>query len=320
MGKELSFIKSHHKPTMKLYRYFSNIEHALEEIESGEIYCSLSDMFNDIFDCRVINDGKVLDADYAGHPSVIIPFVNSILLDCKEFFFNFFLNGRSFEDMEAEFIKSISNKAKIKPSKYLHFVYQYSERQETFERFYSILRASYIKMQPLVSMCRRVACFSEINDSILMWSYYTDKHKGLCLEYDPNILDDGVEEHENMLNAIQKVQYSETQYNNPKYFRSSRSLNNIYFTKALCWAHEQEWRIVLQDNVERIKFPCLTGVYLGANFRLEHDDLKKDHYFIRLLKACMKKSNVAVYEAIQDSEKYKINFSEIIPTNREWEK
>lgn len=29
-----------------------------------------------------------------------------------------------------------------------------------------------------------IACFTETYKSMLMWSYYTDNHKGICIEYD----------------------------------------------------------------------------------------------------------------------------------------
>lgn len=332
--QELSFITNTRKPPMKLYRYFSNVDYALEAINSGEIYCSLSDTFNDIFDCRIINDGSVLDADVSGEPSFIISYVNGILLDCKDFFVDFFSREKSFEQMERDFKNSLSNGTSIKPSEYLHFVHRYSEREDDYSSFYAKLKAAYIEKHPLVSLCMRVACFSEVKDSILMWSYYTNNHKGVCLEYDLTLLDNEIEDNQNILNAIQKVHYSETQYNNTKCFCSPNDLNSVFFTKALCWSHEQEWRLVLTDNIERVKFPCLTGVYLGANFRQACDDLKREKirefpnqersiildeedYFVKIIKACMKRGDIGVYEAIQDREKYKIDFIEIVRANGE---
>ena len=47
MKKKKEFINSDKKPVVKLYRYFSNIKYALQEIKSAEIYLTLSDSFND---------------------------------------------------------------------------------------------------------------------------------------------------------------------------------------------------------------------------------------------------------------------------------
>lgn len=314
----ISFIKSKHRPTMKLYRYFSNIEYAVEEISSGTIYCPLSDTFNDIFDCKIINDISILDKDIEGEISTIIKYVDDIVFDCVTFVHEIFIEIGSYEVLQENFRKSIYNRAYIKPSEYLHFIYNYTHREEGYANFFSNLRESFLRKHPLFSLNKRVACFSEVNDSILMWSYYANKHKGVCLEYDPNLLNDGTKENQNLLDSIQKVQYSETQYNNPKYFRSAEDINNIFFTKALCWAHEQEWRFVLDDNIERINFPCLTGVYLGASFKQEYRNTENSDSLHKILKACMKRKNISLYEAFQDSEKYKINFYNLISAKKEY--
>lgn len=260
----LSFIKSDRKATMKLYRYFSNIEYAIEEIENGEIYCPLSDSFNDIFDCKIVNTGSVLDSNLSGELSVVSSLINKILLECEDFFIDFFDKEKDFGSMEKEFAQKEHPNHKTTPHDYLRFVHSYSNRNDSFEKFYDVIKQSYIKKQPIISLCKRGAFFSEVNDSILMWSYYGDKHQGLCLEYDPTLLIDGSVEKQKIFDSIQKVHYSNNQYNNPNYIRSIDDLNAVFFTKALCWSHEQEWRIVLSDNIERLKFPCLTGIYLGA--------------------------------------------------------
>lgn len=312
----ISFIKSKHRPTMKLYRYFSNIEYAIEEILSGTIYCPLSDTFNDIFDCRVTNDISILDKDIEGEVSSIIKYVDDIWFDCEDLEYEFFACGYSYDKMQEEFSKKLSDRLRIKPSEYLRFIHDFSERKDEYSNFYNILRTSYLNKHPVISLCKRVACFSEVNDSILMWSYYANKHKGVCLEYDPTLLDNGIEENQNLLNAIQKVQYSETQYNNPKYFRSADDINNVFFTKALCWTHEQEWRFVLNDDIERIKFPCLTGAYMGARFSQEYNNTEKEKIYNKFFRSCIKR-NIPIYDAFQDSEKYKINFYTYMPASED---
>ena len=110
-----------------------------------------------------------------------------------------------------------------------------------------------------------VSCFTEKKDSILMWSYYTENHKGFCIEYDtakaeifhqqvlPVIYDD------NRYNAIRLL---ETQNNN--------IILNPYVYKAKCWKHEKEWRILsthceeIHPNDNVYLKEAITGVYLGA--------------------------------------------------------
>lgn len=286
---------------MKLYKYYSNIEYAIESIKNDEIYFSLSDSFNDIYDCKIVNAGEMLDVNLKGDIDIILVFVDKILLKCEGFFMDFFSQNKDINEMNKMFRNKVSNN-KTTPQDYLKFVYNFSEQKESFESFFAMIKKSYIKRQPIISLTKRVTCFSEVNDSILMWSYYADKHQGVCLEYDPILLNDGNDEHVTILNAIQKVQYSEKQYNSVGSLNSMEDINTIFFSKALCWSHEQEWRIVLNENIEKLRFPCLTGVYLGANF----DNSEK---YCDIVRSVIGKDRyVALYDAVVDREEYKIRF------------
>ncbi len=217
------------------------------------------------------------------------------------FFIDFFSQNKDINEMNNMFRNKVSNN-KATPQDYLKFVYNFSEQKESFESFFAMIKKSYIKRQPIISLSKRVTCFSEVNDSILMWSYYADKHQGVCLEYNPILLNDGNDEHMKILNAIQKVQYSEKQYNSVGFFDSIEDINTIFFSKALCWSHEQEWRIVLNENIEKLQFPCLTGVYLGANF----DNSEK---YCDIVRSVLGKDRyVALYDAVVDRKEYKIRF------------
>ncbi len=298
---ELTFTKANTRPRMKLYKYFGNIDYAIDAIKNDEIYFSRSDSFNDVFDCKMTNNGEVFDANHKGDVDEVLSFVNRILLGCENFFLKFLSEKRDFEKMEDLYKNQILG-GKTIPQDYLKFVYEFSERDEGFEEFLSMLRESYIKKQPLVSITKRVTCFSEVNASLLMWAYYADKHQGICLEYDPVLLNDGVNEHVELLDAIQKVCYSEKQYNNSLFINSLDDINSVFFTKALCWSHEQEWRIVLNEDVEKVKFPCLTGVYFGANFtnRAKYEEVVKS--------ILEKEKKVSIYDAVVDSNEYKLRF------------
>ena len=312
MKKKKEFINSDKKPVVKLYRYFSNIKYALQEIQSGEIYLTLSDSFNDPFDCKISNDGSVLLANQKGRVKIIVSFVNNILLKCKDFIESFF-QEYDFDAMEKSFLNNLSGRLETTPFEYLHFIHTYSNRKDIFENFIEVLKESFIQNQPIVSVCKRVACFSEINNSILMWSYYANKHKGICLEYTPTELDLEDEYQRNLFNGLQKVFYSENQYNQNKYFYSIDDINDVFFNKAQCWAHEQEWRLVLSKNRKKIKFPCLTGIYLGANFRKEYATLSSDNNFIKVIScACKLNNKLTVYEAKLNNEKYQLDFEKII--------
>lgn len=87
-----------------------------------------------------------------------------------------------------------------------------------------------------------VSCFSEEKDSILMWSHYADRHKGICVCYNPfEIL------------AAEKCLFPvwyKTEKVNP-YIRDGEDrimlndrIKEIFIQKAPEWAYEKEWRVI----------------------------------------------------------------------------
>ncbi|MEI8602243.1 DUF2971 domain-containing protein [Shewanella sp. PP-Sp27a-2] len=92
-----------------------------------------------------------------------------------------------------------------------------------------------------------------------MWAYYSNSHKGVCLEYDLTQLQSDNFYENNLKRSIQEVVYT-NQFN----------LSNIHnpalnFQKSNQWLHEQECRIICETNEEFISFPCLKAIYVGVN-------------------------------------------------------
>lgn len=308
---DLKCITAEKKPNIKLYRYFRNIDYAIKAITEDTLYFSLSDTFNDPFDCKIVNDGLVFDANEKDCVKNVLQFANEILLNCIDFVVHFF-KKYDFDQMQLDFKNRIGARRKTTPYEYFEFVYSFSEWNDTYENFLKLLKNSFVKKQPVVSIGRRVACFSEVNDSILMWAYYADGHKGVCLEYTPTELDFDIPEYEAIFKGLRKVYYSETQYNKTEYIHSENDVNSVFFNKALCWAHEQEWRLVLEKDIDKVKFPCLTGVYLGANFRQTYVNGSHSNDFVNLIKSVMEsKRKIQVYEAKLDNDRYRLNFEKI---------
>ena len=309
----LKCISAEKLPNMKLYRYFGNIDYAIKAIAEDALYFSMSDTFNDPFDCKIVNDGLVFEANEKGYVKSVLQFSNEILLYCTDFVVHFF-KKHDFDQMQLEFQKSIGTRRKTTPFEYFSFVYRFSGWNDTYENFLKLLKDSYVKRNPVVSIGKRVACFSEVNDSILMWAYYADGHKGVCLEYTPAELDLDNPEYEAIFRGLKKVYYSETQYNKTEYIHSQNDVKSVFFNKALCWAHEQEWRLVLEKDIKKVKFPCLTGVYLGTNFRQTYADGYTSNNFVNLIRTVLKKCDrkIPVFEAKLDNDRYRLNFEKII--------
>ena len=109
-----------------------------------------------------------------------------------------------------------------------------------------------------------VFCMSEINDNILMWSHYSDKHSGFCLEFDS---------YSKFFGRSQKVNY-QVDYPVINFFGStdSEQVEIKLLTKAKFWAYEKEWRVI--EHVEgpgiyRFQEELLKGVIFGCRMPLD---------------------------------------------------
>ena len=54
----------------------------------------------------------------------------------------------------------------------------------TFDSFCEAIDLGFRETNPFIPIDCKMSCFSEIHDSILMWSYYANSHMGICIEYD----------------------------------------------------------------------------------------------------------------------------------------
>lgn len=122
---------------------------------------------------------------------------------------------------------------------------------------------------------RRIACFSEKVDSILMWGHYASNHTGFALEYDfaqnNKICERGCDDCINLALdfPIFPVNYCAERYDATSYaeylfisqfvkvfgvespmgFPDRLIFIKAYLNKSLDWSYEKEWRII-QKNEE----------------------------------------------------------------------
>jgi len=269
---------------MKLYKYTSwDIGQSI--LESSHIVLSRPECFNDPFDCipvfeqeeqkRAIEimtgyvmDQKMLESLQAlkeSSPKKRDRVLATVVL--KEF----------------DFIKML---VRLKPSiyepycsfkilkrmfRFLSFTGKSSPElkalKEKIEEAQSIVETQgFSVLEDLLNMHDRmyVGCLSATYESILMWSYYGDNHKGVCLEID---IDEGSE-------YLSKVQYQDERpiMQTEKLLRNycgqlfantgKENANAIplplilqpYITKAESWKHEQEYRLIyLEEAFEKEK-------------------------------------------------------------------
>ena len=105
-----------------------------------------------------------------------------------------------------------------------------------------------------------ITCFSEINNSSLMYSHYSDSHKGICLQF--NITDD------TFYQTLYSVHY-EKEIPCIRYFKQTpESLIKLQLsTKQSEWSYEKEWRIINPSKAGFVSFPpqSLTGIIFALN-------------------------------------------------------
>ena len=106
-----------------------------------------------------------------------------------------------------------------------------------------------------------VACLSAVYDSILMWSYYGQDHKGVCIEFE-------IEEDPRMLSKVEYCTERPTVQMEKlmkdlcgKIFAQKSSLEinedpvllplvvQPYISKAKEWEHEQEYRLIFPEQI-----------------------------------------------------------------------
>ncbi len=160
-----------------------------------------------------------------------------------------------------------------------------------------------------------ISCFSKIPDSILMWSHYSNSHRGICLEIEENRPDfrDVVYSKKrakfdvnDIIKRILAADYLNTQMDTSNNDFNYKILKP-FFTKSTDWEYEKEVRCVLSRNNPNIEgfdvddcLPYLdikiTKIYVGIN--IKDDDLNE------VLKLAYHRGIPVVY-----MEKHPTNFS-----------
>ena len=118
----------------------------------------------------------------------------------------------------------------------------------------------------------KVACLSETNTSVLLWSHYSNDHKGFCIEYD------GQEIYNSKLIKKRFFPVKYIDKNEGRTPISALALDYPGLYSVLCktneWSYEKEWRICfgIEENIKynNIQLPKSTGVYIGAKMPDEH--------------------------------------------------
>jgi hypothetical protein len=118
-----------------------------------------------------------------------------------------------------------------------------------------------------------MACFSERNDSILMWSHYANFHKGFCIEYSRESL---IIKYKRTINPII---YDDNRVN--IWDINDDSWHKVILTKAFDWEYEKEYRFIIKKDVYEkgivLDSPLPTKIWLGNDITCENQKIIERH-------------------------------------------
>lgn len=146
-------------------------------------------------------------------------------------------------------------------------------REEQKERIRSVLKAKLYEQPQFWDEVMRgmqleaekfgVFSFTERPDNFLLWSYYADKHNGICFGFEMRHMPDD-------LRRVMKVRYVKKR---PIVgFSNQNDYHSIFDTKSLLWKHEREWRAVANGKARtHVHFDdkALTAVLCGIGMEGE---------------------------------------------------
>jgi hypothetical protein len=140
--------------------------------------------------------------------------------------------------------------------------------------------------------------FSEVNDSLLMWSHYADSGKGFCLEFRTDSAP---------FEKLHQVQYAEEM---PEVDvvpilcdENREQFIDLYRTKAQDWRYENEWRCIHTKAGTAFGYDseALTGVYLGA-------DMPFSQFEIIAMVLAGQNESVQLWQGFRSESSFKVEF------------
>lgn len=102
-----------------------------------------------------------------------------------------------------------------------------------------------------------VSCFSRIHNGSLLWGYYGDAHKGICLEF--------AADRDRDFFCSARVQYVSELKPIDESRGLKRGLHQYLYTKSMEWSQEEEQRIWVPGGagVRKYEPDALTGIIFG---------------------------------------------------------
>ncbi|MDQ0885929.1 hypothetical protein QFZ81_001017 [Paenibacillus sp. V4I9] len=296
--EEAMLFKYEHIPT-SLYKYRAVNEFSLKNLEEDTVWVTNAVNFNDPYDCALNMEFNYLEERI------------------KRAIISKFLDSHNQNGVDKNQLKGYSTKSLKELCKFvLSYDKQLSTKPDIIDEFAeSMIRLmkeendNHVKL--FVEKAQKgtfIACFSELNDSILMWSHYANNHKGFCVEYDfKQCGNDDV-----LTRSLQPVIYTDKMFDMSVYMTETledhNNLISIYsaIIKSKEWAYEREWRLTFPMGVSFESFNRAVttpkAVYLGT--KISEDDQNK-------VLSIANRRNIPVFKMSMRSDEFKLVSGEL---------
>ncbi|MGG3998757.1 DUF2971 domain-containing protein [Anoxybacillus kestanbolensis] len=289
-----------------LYKYRAFNDYSIDNLRRDEVWFNPASNFNDPYDCALtINQTEYLEENLKSAmlkalPSIIEKFIK--------------------EEIPEDELKNLEQKQFVDVFKYIlsldkNLQGRSKEISEFAEAVIELIEEEHNKqVQSMTEKMQQgmlISCFSEIHDSILMWSHYANNHTGFCLEY--NFKKQGVDSV--LTRLLQPVIYSDQMFDMTNYLKQALknryNFNNLISTyaaivKSTEWSYEKEWRIVLplgEGKGFNRPFFQPEAVYLGTRMSRENKET-----IINIAK----QKQISVYQMKMKSNEFKLVAEKIL--------
>jgi hypothetical protein len=255
---------------INVHKFSTVSEETIKSLESGEVWFSDPEGFNDPYDCN-LNVNSELTLDEIKKYMHLIAITYGWELPPRSVINDFHLNQRvRFSEIYRKEIKNYG-----------------------------------------------ISCFSLRDDSLLMWSHYADKHKGMCLTFN-------TKRDELFFKGIFPVLYTKQypEFNIAKEalkhnsIDQSLAINSMFFMlgfKSIDWLYEKELRLVRQKQSDEpfrglVKFNKLSLIDLKFGTKTSDDDI----YKVCKILSSLEYNHVRIWRARLSNFEFKIEYDPII--------
>lgn len=148
----------------------------------------------------------------------------------------------------------------------------------------------------------RIVCLATDYKNRLMWSHYSDSHKGFCIEYG---FRDAVEK-EGMIPL--PILYSDKRplvpckaiiENTPENIKeATEQFMKGLLVKDKAWEYENEWRLLCPSSEKFVDMPKVTAIYLGVSISRENKEQ---------IMQIAKDQNIPVFQMVIDRGEYDLH-------------